>query len=302
MSTSTIKKVASIKASLSKKVSSVDSLEESDVESCKDMFQQLSTMDITLDVLSKTLIGTIVSKFKNHNDLGPTAKLLVKKWKKIAKGEGVGSGSNDSAAVAKAPPAADAAAAASSSSDSKTKRRDSTMSTNSESASDLKEEWLSLQPYQRTTCEKLCDFLKQHKPALVKQGINGNAVDALVIERATEIEHAMSDKFKNKKTDYLSKARSLCFNIKKNVGLSTNIILGQTSASELVEMSSEDMATEEQKKEMHERNKKVMDSKQLDWAAQNEDKINEMCGIKGELLQASLFTWYVLLWMIGWEC
>ena len=290
-SSSTIKKVTSIKAALSKKVSSIDTLEESDVESCQDMLQQLSKMnDITLDVLSQTLIGTVVSKFKNHDELGPSAKWLVKKWKKIAKGEGVAtSNSSSSDAAAKAPPPAAKAEAA------VAQRRDSTMSTNSESNHDLKEEWLSLQPYQRTTCEKLCDFLKQHKSALVKQGINGSAIDNLVIERATEIEHAMYDKYKSKKTDYLSKARSLCFNIKKNVGLSTNIILGQTTATELIEMSSEDMATEEKKKEMHERNKKVMDSKQLDWAAQNEDKINEMCGIKGDLLTASLFTWYVYL-------
>ena len=44
---------------------------------------------------------------------------------------------------------------------------------------------------------------------------------------------------------------------------------------------------------MIERTKKVMESKQLDWDTQNEDKINEMCGIKGDLLKASLFTWYV---------
>ena len=64
-------------------------------------------------------------------------------------------------------------------------------------------------------------------------------------------------------------------------------------ATELVGMTSDQLASDEKKKEMEERTKKLMDSKQLDWEAQNESKINEMCGIKGELLQASLFTWCV---------
>jgi transcription elongation factor S-II len=75
--------------------------------------------------------------------------------------------------------------------------------------------------------------------------------------------------------------------------LASRIILGQIQAEKLVSMSSEDLAPDEIKKEKQDRTKKVMESKQLDWASQNEDKINEMCGIKGELLQASLFTWCV---------
>jgi len=115
-------------------------------------------------------------------------------------------------------------------------------------------------------------------------------VDHLVVERATDVESSIHDKYRNQKQDYLSKARSLCFNIKKNSSLASQIILGQIEASELVSMSSEQLASEEKKKAMEERTKKMMESKQLDWEAQNESKINEMCGIKGELLNASLFT------------
>jgi transcription elongation factor S-II len=35
---------------------------------------------------------------------------------------------------------------------------------------------------------------------------------------------------------------------------------------------------------------KLQESKRLDWEQANESKINEMCGITGELLKASLFT------------
>ena len=92
------------------------------------------------------------------------------------------------------------------------------------------------------------------------------------------------------KTDYLGKARSLCFNIKKNGPLAGQIILGQISGDELVNMKSEELASEEKRKLQEERMKKLMDTKRLDWEQANESKINEMCGIKGDLLAASLFT------------
>jgi len=125
----------------------------------------------------------------------------------------------------------------------------------------------------------------------VKDGINAEAIDHLVVERATEVEAAIHAKYPYQKEDYLSKARSLCFNMKKNIPLATQIILGQLEATELVNMTSEQLASEDKKKEMEARTKKLWKSKQLDWESQNESKINEMCGKKGELLQASLFTW-----------
>jgi transcription elongation factor S-II len=281
----TTQKVATIKAAMSKKLESIGSLSDGDVESLKDMLQQLDQMEITLDVLTKTLIGTVVSKFKHHDDLGPTAKTLVKKWKQVAKGGGVATATSASSA-AKSSDSKPAAAATG----EKAERRSSVNS----AITEMQEEWHSLQPYRNTTCQKLLDVLNVAKQSLVKDGINADAVDHLVVERATEVEGAMHKKFPaHFKSDYLAKARSLCFNIKKNIPLASRIILGQIQAEKLVSMSSEDLAPDEIKKEKQDRTKKVMESKQLDWASQNEDKINEMCGIKGELLQASLFTWCV---------
>ena len=124
-----------------------------------------------------------------------------------------------------------------------------------------------------------------------KQGINGGAVDHLAVERATEIEEAMQTKFQRKdKSEYLEKARSLCFNIKKNVDLANQVLLGHIEAVELVNFSSEQLASQKQREEMEAKKKKVMDANRLDWDQANEKKINDMCGIKGELLKASLFT------------
>ena len=285
----TTQKVATIKAAMSKKLNDVESLSDGDVEQLKDMLQQLDAMEITLDILTKTLIGTVVSKFKHHGELGPTAKALVKKWKKVAKGGGVAaSAASSSAASASTTEDSKPAAAA----PEKAERRSSVSS----GIQETQDEWAMLQPYRNNTCKKLFDVLNVAKKSLVADGINADAVDHLAVERATEVELAIHEKFPvHHKTDYLAKARSLCFNIKKNIPLASSVILGQLSAADLVNMSSEDLASDEIKKEKYERTKKVMESKQLDWASQNEDKINEMCGIKGELLQASLFTWYVPL-------
>jgi len=120
--------------------------------------------------------------------------------------------------------------------------------------------------------------------------VNANAVEQLAVERATDVEGKIHEKFLHNKTEYLGKARSLCFNIQKNVDLTTRILLGQIEAGELVDMSNEQLASEDARKAREERARKLLDTTRLDWDQANEDKINEMCGIKGDLLKASLFT------------
>uniref|UniRef100_A0A7S2YJE2 TFIIS-type domain-containing protein n=1 Tax=Entomoneis paludosa TaxID=265537 RepID=A0A7S2YJE2_9STRA len=72
--------------------------------------------------------------------------------------------------------------------------------------------------------------------------------------------------------------------------MTDQIILGQVTSDALVAFKSEDLASAETREARAQEAKKLVDSKRLDWEQANEAKINEMCGIKGELLQASLFT------------
>jgi hypothetical protein len=75
------------------------------------MLQRLESTNVTMEVLQTTLIGTVVSRFKKHPELGPLAKGLVKKWKAIAaaaaaggtgtvSGGGTVSGAKEAAAAA----------------------------------------------------------------------------------------------------------------------------------------------------------------------------------------------------------
>lgn len=267
--------VEGIKVTLSKLLPA-ESLSPENLEQCKDMLEQLDKVKITIDILSNTLIGAVVSKFKANEAVGPTARALVKKWKKVAKADGAVATTPTKAAVAAPakPPSA------------KAERRESISS----AAAEAEIEWAGLQPHRQTTAKKLHSFMLSAKGSLVKQGINANAVEHLAVERATDVEAKIHEKFLHSKTDYLGKARSLCFNIKKNVGLTTQILLGQIEAGELVDMTTDQLASDEARKEREERSRKMLDTTRLDWDQANEDKINEMCGIKGDLLKASLFT------------
>eukprot|EP00532_Pseudo-nitzschia_australis_P006449 CAMPEP_0168169106 /NCGR_PEP_ID=MMETSP0139_2-20121125/3465_1 /TAXON_ID=44445 /ORGANISM="Pseudo-nitzschia australis, Strain 10249 10 AB" /LENGTH=311 /DNA_ID=CAMNT_0008086511 /DNA_START=126 /DNA_END=1061 /DNA_ORIENTATION=+ len=272
---------------MSKKVASVESLPTEDVESLKDMLEQLDSFDdVNLKVLTTTLIGTVVSKFKKHAEIGPTAKALVKKWKSIAKGEATALNAKSSGKDSKPSPSKKLSVRAEKEKNTKPQQRTSSNMATAE----IQEAWYSLQPYRQSTCQKLHDVLQLAKPKLIKQGINTDTVDHLAVERATDVEAAIQTQFTGQKQEYLQKARSLCFNLKKNTSLTGQLIMGQLSAEELVGLTSEQLVSVEKRKEIETRKKNLMDSNLLDWDTQNEDKINEMCGITGDLLQASLFT------------
>jgi transcription elongation factor S-II len=272
MSKATLVTVQGIKESLEKEL---DKGDEFSSEKTKDMLEQLDKCKMTMPVLTKSLIGTVVSKLKTHDQVGPVAKALVKKWKKVAK---------------------DAAANPQQTQQQSTKKKLARRSSSNSAADDDNvplanaEEWEDLPPHQKSMCQKLHKFLAVHKPALVKMGINGEAVDHLLVSRASEIEGALTSKYKHDKGAHAEKARTLCFNLKKNGQLAEHVILGQIAADELMSMSSEELASAEARKAREEGAKKLIDSKRLDWDQANEDKINEMCGIKGDLLNASLFT------------
>lgn len=234
-------------------------------ERALDLLKRLDECEMTLQVLTDTLIGTIVSKLKTHADLGETAKKLIKKWKKLAKQSGV---------AASKPPAGMA-------------RHDSAASAASTTSAE-QDEWSDLPPARKNICNKLHSILELSKPDFTEW--NEHAVSQLCVSRATEIEAATQEKFGGDRPAYMDKARSLCFNLKKNKSLREDVFMGNLSAESLVTMSSEQLATSEKQQERKASVKKLNESRRLDWETANEDKINQMCGIKGDLLKASLFT------------
>jgi transcription elongation factor S-II len=318
-----------------------------------DLLDRLDECDMTLDVLTETLVGTVVSKLKGHAVLGEKAKALIKKWKAVAKNAGAGaasgeaaavlsvkasSSSSSSAAVATAKPSMKPTKGGVSSSQSAppTKKRSSsssslvsrmsakssapaprldrrasaasTGSTRNDDNDDNEDEdpsvyWSDLPEQRRNICQKLNSVLLLAKPKLLlaepsdgdgdqPAGVHADALPHLIGQRAAEIEEAIHALYPHSAKPYADKARSLFFNLKKNVELSASVVLGTAGISphDLVSMTSEQLASDDLRTARVKEAQKVIDSKRLDWEQANEDKINEMCGIKGDLLRASLFT------------
>jgi transcription elongation factor S-II len=265
--------------------------EPTDVERCKDILERLKECVMTLDILTETLIGATVNKLKSHKELGDTAKALIKSWKQVAassekksakddfkNGEGTKGKSIDG--VLKSCKAAPA------------ERRGSLESQDSggDDNYDAQSEWTGLPEQRRAVCAKLFPILLAAKPALLKEGVGEAAVMRLVGPRTAEIEAAIQTQFKSDRKAYADKARSLFFNLKKNQPLAVSILLGHVDPPELVLYTAEQLASDEVRTKRQETAQRLIDSRRLDWDQANEARINEQCGIKGDLLNASLFT------------
>lgn len=246
------------------------------VDRCRDILARLDATSISLQILADTMIGKTVAQLKSHESLGSTAKALVKKWKQVAK-----SSSGGRNTTTQPPPSSGSAAAA-----TNLQRR---TSLSDEPPEDFTNELIGLSVMRQNICKKLLEVFQNCKADLVRKGVSEEAIIHLLGPRALELEACINKCFPDKK-GYTDKARSLAFNLKKNKGLMEDVILGQLGVDTLVAMSSEELASDEMLKKRQEEAKKLIDSKRLDWDQANEAKINEMCGIKGDLLKASLFT------------
>ena len=252
---------------------------EGHTEKILDILSRLDAVTIDLSILTETLIGAAVAKLKNHDEesVKSKAKDLVKKWKGIAKSAQAKPTSNPSSA-------ASGANSNGSPSESKLKRLDSTNS------SDINPdtEWSHLPTLRSNICKKLHTVFLMSQSSL--SDLNESAIRQLCLSRAGELESAIDTYGKGDKNKYTEKVRSLVFNLKKNVPLRDRVLLGEVSSQQLVNMSSEQLQTEEKQKATSETVKFLQDSRRLDWEQANEDKINNQCGIKGDLKNASLFT------------
>jgi len=260
-------------------------------EKILDILQRLEKQKIDLAVLTETLIGASVSKLKKHEnaEIANTAKGLVKKWKGVAtQAQAAASGGGGKAASksdSNNSTSSGGGSAKSAPSSAKLKRLSSAGS--SELSADA--EFVGLPPHRINICKKFHTIFLMSKNELSKE-LNEAAVGQLCISRAAEVDAAIDTWSKGMKPTYMEKVRSLVFNLKKNGPLREQVILGQVSGDRLTRMSSEELLSEEKAKERDETVKHLQDSRRLDWDTANEKKINEMCGIKGDLLKASLFT------------
>jgi transcription elongation factor S-II len=293
-------------------------------ERCSDVLEQLRNISMTYVILNETMIGVTVNKFKSHPSLGPIAKALIKSWKqtvtKTTQQQQQPAGAAAAAAAASAVTIS-AANSTTTEADRKTNRRESLDSirsngsrsghlvdgnvdndndddddSNTKSNYDPTTEWEGLSQQRQTLCQKIYTIFTSVQSLLVKEyGVNERAMINLFGPRTVEIEHAIHTKYMSttKKEDrkgYADKARSLIFNLSKNKSLTVSIVLGHVAPDELISYTTEQLASDEIRIQRERTAQRLIESRRLDWNEANEDKINNMCGIKGDLLNASLFT------------
>lgn len=291
---STAKQVQCLKDSLMKEHGRANG-EDFDAQRCLDVLAALDSLPVTLEVLSETLIGTIVSKFKSvpseGDKVSASAKALVKKWKSLAKTQLQRTVAADQASQRSTVPDDNKGAVVLS---PPTSSRSSTSSSSTISSADQKpprKGWDDLPPYRQNVCQKLSEVVMM---ASSSSSNNNDSTTTTVSNHAWEVvsavEVAMHEYSRGDRQRYSEKARQLNFNLKKNDPLRRLVLSGGVTPSQLCAMSSQELCSSDLAKQRQEEVNKLQESRRLDWEQANEDKINEMCGIKGDLLNASLFT------------
>ena len=259
-------------------------------EKIMDIVQRLDQVDMSLSILTDTLIGATVSKLKKYDDgdVVAASKKLVKKWKCLAEQQATSSSSSSSSSTkASSTSGSSGGGASASKAVGQLKRMSSAGSC--ELNNNGEDEWKGLPQLRFNICKKLHDIFLLSSADLSKE-LNASAVKQLCLARAGEVESAINTWSNGNKSSYTDKVRDLVFNLKKNTDIREQVIFGQVSPDELPRMSAEQLQTEEKAKEVAKTVNKLRDSRRLDWERANEKKINEMCGIRGEMLKASLFT------------
>lgn len=297
MSNKDILLVNDLKSSLSKELGS----ESCNIERVNDILNQLEQCPINLPILSETLIGTVVSKFKSNQDsnVSSKAKHLIKKWKSFAKDSQTSTNSAPDKSATNTTTTSAATMEEKNKSnnniDSKPTNDVATLTTidaaadNNNDASDVLINWDHLPPLRKNTALKLVSVFELSKEVLASSDIHESAITSLIADRSSEVELSSHEHAKGQKEKYLEKIRSLVFNLKKNTQLREDVLFGGVTSAVLVNMTPNELATEEKVKEREAKVAFLKDSRRLDWDTANEDKVNAMCGIKGELLKASLF-------------
>ncbi|XP_004531187.1 transcription elongation factor S-II [Ceratitis capitata] len=255
---------------IQKKIQKITSNDGTGQEQALDLLKALQTLNINLEILTKTRIGMTVNELRKSSkdeEVISLAKTLIKNWKRFLAAPGCtnSSSSKDSASsnnVSKSSSASkssssssskDKEKSSSSSSSSKDKKRDDDKKNNSNaSSSSTKDDRRQMQSSfpntggltdaVRLKCrEMLCNALKVGE---VPEGCPEPE------DMATELEEAIYMEFKNTDMKYKNRVRSRVANLKdaKNPTLRSNYMCGAVTAQQLARMTPEEMASDEMKK------------------------------------------------------
>jgi len=265
-------------------------------KSCIIFLKLLQSCPIDLNILTETLVGTVVSRFKRNksNQISNIARRLVKDWKNLAKQEFTFRKSRISNIAHKTQKMTPDSYCANNRFEIHNIHTSQVeLVDNFPVSFSIQEIYLQLNkisPLRKNCLRKLYSTFLLSATPMTKSGIHLNTFMTLCISRSLQVEVVVHILMQHKNTPYTDKIRSLIFNMKKNTVIREKVIIGSITPSKLVIMPRNQLATDKITKERSKLITNLQDSRRLDWEQANESRINEMCGIKGDLLKASLFT------------
>ncbi|XP_017068061.1 transcription elongation factor S-II [Drosophila eugracilis] len=221
-------------------------------EQALDLLKALQTLNINLDILTKTRIGMTVNELRKSSkddEVIALAKTLIKNWKRFLASPAPTTpnhssskeGSSNNSSVGKS------SSAKSSSSSSKDK------SSGSSSSSKDKEKKSSSSSQSSFPSGGMTDAVRIKCREMLAAALKIGEVPegcGEPEEMAAELEDAIYSEFKNTDMKYKNRIRSRVANLKdpKNPGLRGNFMCGAVTAKQLAKMTPEEMASDEMKK------------------------------------------------------
>ncbi|RLN57909.1 hypothetical protein BBJ29_005380 [Phytophthora kernoviae] len=240
-----------------------------------EVLRALEKTSVTYAILKETKMGHTVGKLRKHENekISSLARLLVKSWKNMALSprpfatqapSSSTSTSNGSGKSHKkeSPP--------SSSGSNGLKAAPKPAAVQSNSSSFIPAGLDKVRAVARTKIKEILEASEGGDPGQV----------AAAIEVAMARMYHMGAPGEQKK-DYMAKYRQLSFNLKKNGDLRQNLLVDSVSGDQLVNMTTEELATEEKRAEIEKLRDDAFQEARLDWAEANHDKIQKQCGTEG---------------------
>jgi transcription elongation factor S-II len=234
---------------IQKKLNKMTSEDGSGQEQALDLLKQLQTLNINLEVLTKTRIGMTVNalrKSSKDDEVISLSKTLIKHWKKFLSG----SNARESSGTSSSKP-----------------KKDKEDRSNREDRDREKERKLPNQfpPASSNTTDAVRLKCREMLASAIKSDNDDFEGCASPEDLAEELEEAIFQEFKNTDMRYKNRIRSRIANLKdvKNPNLRTNFRIGAIPASRLAVMTAEEMANDEIKQLRERFTKEAINDSQL---------------------------------------
>ncbi|SPP90007.1 transcription elongation factor S-II [Drosophila guanche] len=238
---------------IQKKMSKISTFSDgSGQEQALDLLKALQTLNINLEILTKTRIGMTVNELRKSSkddEVIALAKTLIKNWKRFLPSPAPATPNNSTAAGKESLNNS----ASKSSSSSKSASKEKSSSSSSSSSRDKRDEKKVSSSQTSFPSGGMTDAVRLKCREMLTAALKNGEVPegcAEPEEMAAELEDAIYSEFKNTDMKYKNRIRSRVANLKdpKNPGLRGNFMCGAVSAKQLAKMSPEEMASDEMKK------------------------------------------------------